>query len=568
MPRGHELSENVWEARHRFMTLVAWVHIPGLLVVGLTNGFSFAHVSLEIGGVVGPLILARFARTHAVRAIWVSLALLSSSGILVHLTDGLIESHFHFFVVIPLVALYQDWRPFLVSLAFILVHHGLMGSLIPESVYNHPAALANPLLWAVIHAAYISGLVAVLIFHWKFAETANIAMTISEEQFRTAFQDAPIGMALVNLQGRFSQVNSALCRMLGYSAEQLTKLSIPEITHPGDLEATQEALRSVLDGEVETLHLEKRIMAADGRTVRVFANATLVRDQEGQPLHFIGQLVDISDLHDANIRLRDLLRSRDELIASVAHELRTPLTGVLGFAEVLRDPDSGLSPADRQEMITDIARQSADLSNIVEDLLTAARVEANNLKVAQVPVDLRAQAAQVLEALDQQAVVPIELSGRPVKAVGDPARVRQILRNLVTNSLRYGGETRKIAINQAGSSAQVKVCDNGPGIPQDKQYVIFEPYQRAHNDEGLTASVGLGLTVSRNLAKLMNGDLIYHRQDGETVFQLTLPLADSIDDLNDVARAGPFRSDTVAEKVQEGVTAQASAQFGGRTIRE
>ena len=360
--------------------------------------------------------------------------------------------------------------------------------------------------------------------------TASDALEESEKRFQRAFADAPIGMALVTPQGRFSRVNAALCRMLGYSAERLCELGIPEVIHPDDLAEIQEALRAVLDGESETLYLEKRIIAADGRTVPVIAKATLIRDAEGHPLYFIGQLVDISDLHVANSRLRDLLRSKDELIASVSHELRTPLTGVMGFAEVLRDPNSGLSPSERQEMITSIARQGADLANIVEDLLTAAQVGADSLNVAQVPVDLRAQAAQVLEGLDQQAVFPIELSGRPVQAVGDPARVRQVLRNLVTNALRYGGDTRKIVINQAGSSAQVIVRDNGSGIPEDKQYLIFEPYQRAHYDEGLTVSIGLGLTVSRNLAKLMNGDLTYHRQHGETVFQLTLPLADSTDD--------------------------------------
>ena len=353
------------------------------------------------------------------------------------------------------------------------------------------------------------------------------ALEEAEERFRTAFQYAPIGMALVTPQGRFSQVNAALCQMLGYSAEQLCELSIPQVIHPDDLEETRKALGVVLDGEAEALHLEKRIMAADGRTVSVVANATLVRDPEGQPLYFICQLVDVSDLYEANSRLRDLLRSKDELIASVSHELRTPLTGVIGFAEVLRDPNSGHSAAERQEMITAIATQGAELANIVEDLLTAAQVEGDTLNVAQVPVDLGAQAAQVIEGLDQQAVLPIELSASSVRAVGDPARVRQILRNLVTNALRYGGETTRIVIDQAGSSALIGVRDSGPGIPEAKRDVIFEPYQRAHhNDEGLTASVGLGLAVSRKLARLMNGDLTYHRQDGETVFQLTLPIAE------------------------------------------
>jgi len=222
----------------------------------------------------------------------------------------------------------------------------------------------------------------------------------------------------------------------------------------------------------------------------------------------------------AESQLRDSLRSKEQLIASISHEMRTPLTAVVGFAQLLQISDSGLSADERAELIRSIADEGLDLTNIVEDLLTAAKAEAGTLTVVKVPVDLRANAAQVLETLTRYQ--PIELTGSAVRVTGDPGRVRQILRNLISNALRYGGD--QIRINLIDDpSPRVQVRDNGRGIPADERDRIFDPYQRAHDAPGLTASMGLGLTISRSLARLMDGDLTYCYEDGESIFELILP---------------------------------------------
>lgn len=222
----------------------------------------------------------------------------------------------------------------------------------------------------------------------------------------------------------------------------------------------------------------------------------------------------------AESQLRDSLRSKEELIASISHEMRTPLTAVVGFAQLLQISDSGLSAGERAELIRSIADEGLDLTNIVEDLLTAAKAEAGTLTVVSVPVDLRANAAQVLETLSRYQ--PIELIGSAVRVSGDPGRVRQILRNLISNALRYGGDQIRINVID-DPSPRVQVRDNGRGIPANEQDRIFDAYQRAHNAPGLTASMGLGLTISRSLARLMGGDLTYSYEGGESVFELLLP---------------------------------------------
>lgn len=175
-------------------------------------------------------------------------------------------------------------------------------------------------------------------------------------------------------------------------------------------------------------------------------------------------------------------------------------------------------------MLAAIAEQSEEVSAIVDDLLVAARTDIGELTVADVPVDLRAQTVQVLETLDQSQ--SIALVGQAPKACGDPARVRQILRNLFTNAKRYGGDHIRVELgSHSDGLASLVVRDDGDPIPVEDRERIFEPYQRAHNQPGLTGSIGIGLAVSRRLARLMGGDLTYRHQNGHSIFELSLPVA-------------------------------------------
>lgn len=356
---------------------------------------------------------------------------------------------------------------------------------------------------------------------------AAAALVASEEQFRQVFETSAAGMALVSVENlRFLRVNPAGCEMLGYSEQELLALTIQDITDPEDWEESSARFHRVITGEVPSSRAQLRYLHSNGSKAHVIVSTALVRDSNGRPLHLVANVVDITEQVKAEQRLIDLLASKDEFVASVSHELRTPISVVLGFSQLLHDEMASFSSAERMEMIQHIAEQSVDLANIVEDLLVAARADVGTLTVVRVPVDLRAQAAQVLEALNFGAeVAHIELTGRTVRALGDPARVRQILRNLISNALRWGGERIEVTIDSGDSSARIAVADNGPGIPPNQRDRIFESYHRAHHKKGLTASIGLGLTVSRQLAHLMDGDLTYSYHQEQSIFELALPQA-------------------------------------------
>ena len=226
-------------------------------------------------------------------------------------------------------------------------------------------------------------------------------------------------------------------------------------------------------------------------------------------------------------RLEAAISAKSDFLASVSHELRTPLAAVLGFGQVLREDAGTLSEDEHTELLGTIVRQAADLTNIVDDLLVSAKNDMGALHLTLVPVTLRAQAAQALEDFEKDQVGHISVTGEPARATGDPSRVRQIIRNLISNALRYGGAEIRIEVSSNDdATAKVLVHDNGSPIPRADRELIFEQYQRASNVVGPAESLGLGLSISRKLARHMGGDLTYRHESGESIFELSLPRAD------------------------------------------
>jgi signal transduction histidine kinase len=225
-------------------------------------------------------------------------------------------------------------------------------------------------------------------------------------------------------------------------------------------------------------------------------------------------------------KLRELTQAKDQFLASVGHELRTPLTSVLGFAELLRSDTSAFTDEERITMISNVADEATDLASIVDDLLVAARSELDLLVVTHVPLSTRAETTQVLDVNARGACGRVEVLGdpdNPHQAMGDPSRVRQILRNLITNACRYGGDRIVVDFKSNEDTASVLISDNGTGVSEEDREQIFTPYYRAHSSESQPAALGIGLSVARQLARLMRGDLLYRREHGWTIFELVLP---------------------------------------------
>lgn len=521
LPGQQRLDDRTWEMRHRFMIGLLWAHVPFLATVGLVQREDPLHVLLELLLVVLPGLVAYRLSSQSARAMAVTFGLLSSSGILVHFTGGLIESHFHYFVMVTVVALYQDWKPLLLGVGYVAVQHGTAGVLAPESVYNHFAAFQRPILWAVIHATYILFLVVVQLSHWRLADKAAIERKASEERFRRSFEEAPIGMALMDMDGRFLQVNRAMGAMLGYSQNQLLGSGLQSLTHNDDhatLAATWEALRT---GESSSAAVELRCLRFDGRTLWGRLSLSTLPEQSGLPPAVIVQIEDATRAHEDRERLRQLVSGKDEYVASIGHEIRRPLTTILELADDLEDGGSAHTPEDTQQAVQTIAARTRDVARIIDDLLVSA--QAGRTPVAVVPRMLPVErlcheAAAATPGGDRVQIEPSDL-----EVWGDPARTRQILTSLIGNAVRYGGPNIRVTTTRNGTDTLLQVCDDGPEIPIAEQERIFHADLRTGAPVTQPTSVGLGLSVARYLARLMEGDVRYRRAKGMSVFELRLP---------------------------------------------
>jgi signal transduction histidine kinase len=227
-------------------------------------------------------------------------------------------------------------------------------------------------------------------------------------------------------------------------------------------------------------------------------------------------------------RLEESISSRDEFLASISHEIRTPLTGVLGYSSLLSQETAHLS-GDAADYVLLITQEAQEVANIVDDLLVVARPDINSLTTIPESIELRETTDNVLNALVTKTTHRIGIDGTNVVAWADPARLRQIIRCLISNAIRYGGDRIEVRIRGDNHRATMAVIDNGSGVPAEDEQHVFEAFHRAHSRRGQPQAIGLGLYIASHLARAMGGDLTYHREHRLTTFELGLPTRPSTD---------------------------------------
>ncbi|MCP4305688.1 MAG: HAMP domain-containing histidine kinase [bacterium] len=220
---------------------------------------------------------------------------------------------------------------------------------------------------------------------------------------------------------------------------------------------------------------------------------------------------------------RRVIKAKDEFISNISHELRTPLTSIYGFSEILIEQGM-IDPDEAHTLISVINEESAELNRMVEDLLTVARDEAGEIAYNNVELSLAEEIETVTRPL-QRAGVSVSVDCPPLIVDADQLRLRQIMRNLLSNAQRWGGETIHLFAQRVDSAAVVTVADNGPGVPADVERRLFTRYMHEGNEALTTGTIGLGLAVVKILSEGMGGEVSYEHLDGWTRFVVRLPLA-------------------------------------------
>lgn len=308
---------------------------------------------------------------------------------------------------------------------------------------------------------------------------------------------------------------SALAIMRGFRVTELT---------PQVVDAFREQFETLWDGGT-TYESDFVGMNFEGQPFEVQLHWRIPESKDGPDLSRTAvSSLDLTQLRSTQRRLEALVAGKDRFIASVSHELRTPLAAVFGLAEEISSNWEKFDETELRDLVGLVAGQAEELSLIVEDLLVAANLDAGRVSIRPETIDLSTIAAAALADCQRSntGLEHVTVTGSVVPAVADPVRVRQIIRNLITNAIRYGGETIEI---QVGRSEQpyLRVIDDGDGVPLEHRETVFVPYFQSADGEKVLGSLGLGLAISRELARKMGGELAYRYADDVSVFQLDLP---------------------------------------------
>ncbi|MGB7485984.1 MAG: response regulator [Phormidesmis sp.] len=404
--------------------------------------------------------------------------------------------------------------------------------LLPQFLALHDVDSVNQRLEAEVHAQ----------------EITQRELEANQKVFRSAFYDIPIGMVLVSLDGLFQEANEAILNIVGYSKEELLALDFQSITYPDDLEADLELVNDLIANNRRYYRLEKRYFHKLGHIVPIELSVSLLRDSEDNPLLFIAHINDISEQKRVNASLKAASeaaeaasRAKSEFLAMMSHEIRTPMNAMLGMTELLGETELDNQ---QQDFVEVIRNSGKTLLTVINDILDFSKIESNNLELEEGRLDLHECIEDVLTLFTHQAeskglaltslIEPVRI---PTVFKGDSVRMRQILSNLISNSIKFTDEGEisvrvnisketlgeikgeKLESGQLESGTddsklanfyrvRFSIEDTGIGIEPDKLANLFQPFKQA--DSSITrkyGGTGLGLSISKRLVEMMGGEL-------------------------------------------------------------
>lgn len=347
----------------------------------------------------------------------------------------------------------------------------------------------------------------------------------SREGLRHTFENAPVGLAIWGLDGRFVKVNRAYASLIGFEPEELVGVHAESLALKNEFTWERPLYQRLLEGKVSRLEYGRGMIRRDGSIIQVRVSASLMRDASGGPLRFLGAVEDITERVQA---ARELEQHRKEWVSVVAHELRQPLTAIMAHSGLLL---RGELPADVHSHVAHIQAGGRALKRMIDDLLEGSLLEANHFSLELREIDVSSLVWLTVERrsphLEGREIVVRSGEELP-KVNADPERIEQVLSNLLINAWKYGAPEAPIEIGVRAKEATIEVwvANEGEGIPADELPLIFERFHRSPGGgRRQVAGLGLGLHIAKGLVDAHGGRIwATSEPGGRTTFTFSLPV--------------------------------------------
>ncbi|NRT15770.1 hypothetical protein HNP99_002130 [Flavobacterium sp. 28A] len=363
------------------------------------------------------------------------------------------------------------------------------------------------------------------------------ALKASENKFKSLFENSADGILVLNEKSEILELNNQICEILGYDCEELLLLKVNDIIHTEDMirKDHNASLQELLQGK--TVISQYRLCKKNGDYI--YTELSTKKIAEGQYLNIVRDITEKKKIIDELIIAKEKAEESDRLksafLANISHEIRTPMNGILGFSELLKEPN--LTGGEQRKYIKIIEKSGNRMLNIINNIVDLSKIEAGLVELTISETNINAQIEYACTFFkpeaDKKGIQLIQnttLSNQAATINTDREKLYSILLNLIKNAIKYSDTgTIEVGYNLKNSATtdyiEFYVSDTGIGVPIDQQESIFKRFIQADiSDREARHGAGLGLSISKAFVEIMGGKIrVESKEDKGSIFYFTMP---------------------------------------------